>query len=222
MTDPIHPETKIGTIALTTSNLARSVDFYQNVIGMCVRQRGEKVFVLGTNQNELLVLQEKQGARIASRRTGLYHFNLVLPSRLALAQSLHHLIETRTLITGFINQGFSEAIYLSDPDGYGISITCDRPKEMWLNFKGEIVVRLNPMDVDNLLAERDGTTQTWTMLPESTRIGSVNLNVNDLDQAEEFYCEVLGFQHSAEMPGARFVSAGDYHHLILPEHLVRP
>lgn len=212
--ESIHPETRLGAVALMTSNLARSMDFYQDVIGLRVQQRKGRVAVLGTAQSALLILQEKPGARIAPRRTGLYHFNFLLPTRLALAQSLQRLIETRTLITGFMDQGVSEAIYIADPDGYGISLTCDRPRSMWSNFNRELVIRLNPLDVDGLLAERDGASQKWELLPESTRIGSVNLNVNDLDQSEAFYCGVLGFRHTAEMPGARFICAGDYHHHI--------
>ena len=214
MTDSIHPGTNIGAVALMTSNLARSVDFYQDAIGLRVRQRRGRVAVLGTDLAELLILQEKPGARIVPRRTGLFYFDILLPSRPALAQSLHRLIETHTLITGFVDQRINEVVYISDPDGYGIALSSDRPRNMWTNFKGDLSIRFGPMDVDGLLAEIDGSTRKWTGIADAARIGSVHLNVNNLDKSEKFYCGVLGFRHTAELAGARFLSAGDYHHHI--------
>lgn len=214
MTGSIYPQIEPGALALMVSDLSRSVDFYQEVIGLQVWQRAGAVAVLGTSSHQLLVLQEKPGARMAPRRTGLHHFNLLLPTRAALAQSLRHLIQTRSLITAFMDHGVSEAVFLADPDGYGLALTCDRPRPMWTNFHGDLVIKLAPLDVDDLLAAADGASGDWIALPEPTRIGSVNLTVNDLDQSQAFYCDVLGFRFTGELPGVRFFSAGDAHHHI--------
>ena len=114
--------------------------FYQNVMGFQVQAQEPAYADLGAGRETLVTLTELAGARQVRNHTGLYHFAILTPSRLALAQSLLRLVETRTPIGGS-DHLVSEAIYLSDPDGNGIEIYRDRPRSVdlctWRNPNGD-------------------------------------------------------------------------------------
>src|SRR5205085_2171022 len=127
--------------------------------------------------------------------------------------ALRRLVETRTVMQGFADHGVSEALYLADPDGNGIEIYRDRPREEWPVIEGQLRMTTDPMDVDGVLGElRDGEAVEPHM-PSATRMGHVHLQVSDLAAAEQFYVNVLGFDLMQRYGrGAIFVSAGGYHH----------
>lgn len=211
----IHPETRLGPVALTVSDLERSLRFYIDVIGFRLLQREENTAWLGTDQNTPLLVLTGQPDASPKRRhtTGLYHFAILVPSRLDLARSLRHLMETRYPLQGASDHLVSEALYLADPDGNGIEIYADRPRQAWPRRNGQLLMATEPLDLEGLLAELEQDDQAWSGLPEQTRIGHVHLHVSDLSQAETFYREVLGFDFMAGYgPSALFVSAGGYHH----------
>ena len=117
MLTSIHPDTKIGTVALTISNLDRELAFYQDVLGFQVHRRAGDTAYLGAGGPNLLVLTQHPGAELVSGTTGLHHFAILLPSRLALASTLRHLGETGTPLYESYNHWCSESIYVADPDG---------------------------------------------------------------------------------------------------------
>jgi len=109
----------------------------------------------------------------------------------------------------------SEALYLADPDGNGIEIYSDRPREEWLWHKRQVQMETHPLDLDFLLAELGHGKITWNGLDPETKIGHVHLQVADLYEAEQFYRHLLGFEVTARYgSGAVFLSAGGYHHHI--------
>lgn len=210
----IHPDTRLGAVYLTVTNLERSLDFYRRVIGFKLQRREGDTVTLGAGGAELLVLSERPRARRVPGTTGLYHFALLVPSRRELARALGRIAETLTAVQGLVDHWISEAIYLPDPDGHGIEIACDRPREQWPPFQA-IARRGNlPLDVQGLIGELRGAPLR-TELHADTAVGHVHLHVADLQQAEAFYHEVLGFEKLAYgIPTAGFVSAGGYHHHI--------
>jgi catechol 2,3-dioxygenase len=106
----------------------------------------------------------------------------------------------------------SEALYLDDPDGLGLEIYRDRPRDGWRRQAGEIVMATDPLDIEDLIRE-PGADRPWTGLETGTAIGHVHLQVPALDEAEKLYCEEIGFTPTLRRyPGALFVSAGGYHH----------
>jgi catechol 2,3-dioxygenase len=202
----------IGPIYLTISDLERSLDFYQNSLGFQVRLREPDIAYLGGGQGDLLVLHQIRNGIRPQGTTGLYHFAIRLPSRGDLAMSLRHISETRTRVQGFADHLVSEAIYLPDPDGIGIEIYRDRPREEWPYEGGQLQIGTEPLDTEGLLAEANGT---WEGLPANTRIGHIHLHVSHLTQAEAFYTEVLNFDLVQRYgPSAAFFSVGGYHHHI--------
>jgi catechol 2,3-dioxygenase len=211
----LDPGTKLGNVHLTISNLERSISFYQNSMGFKIHNQSGGTAYLGSGGDDLLVLTEVSGAEYVPRRTGLYHFAILTPSRLALGKSLKKLIETETPMQGGADHLVSEALYLSDPDGNGIEIYRDRPRSEWQYENGKLLMGTEPLDYQGILDESDGDMGGWRGLEPSTRLGHMHLHVADLKGATNFYEKVLGFDFLIDYMGsAAFLSVGGYHHHI--------
>ncbi len=203
----------IGPVSLTVADLSRSVAFYTERLGFRVHVEGKGTARLGAGAADLLVLIESQDARRLPWSTGLFHFAVLLPSREALARSLARLVETRTPLQGAADHLVSEALYLADPEGNGIELYRDRPREGWVWEDGAVKMTTDPLDLDSLFDEGKAMGSAWRGLPEGTMLGHVHLRVADIASAEGFYCEVLGLDLTARYGTmASFVSAGGYHH----------
>ena len=204
-------ETRVGAVELTVSDLERSLDYYREAIGLRVREQGGGRASLG-GDSELLVLHEVPGAQPAPRNTGLFHFALLVPERRDLAAWLAHAIREQVPMTGVSDHFVSEALYLRDPDGHGIEIYADRPREVW---EGQVArMTTEPLDLENLLGELDDPEQEpFEALPAGTVMGHVHLQVADIPESVRFYRDVLGFDEMASYGSqATFLSAGGYHH----------
>ncbi len=208
-----NPATAIGWLALTVASLERSLQFYTEVLGFKLIERQDGEAVLGVERMPLLVLQEQAGAQPKpARATGLYHFAILVPTRIDLGHSLRHLTLSRYPLSGYADHLVSEALYLADPDGNGIEIYRDRPRSEWHWQNGTVQMASDPIDLHGLLAEAEQAGGAWAGLPTGTTIGHMHLQVGDIGKAEAFYHAVLGFDVVARWPGALFVSAGGYHH----------
>lgn len=211
----IYPDTKIGSVSLTIADLARSLNYYRQNIGLELLKQEENTAVLGSGETELLRLEARPSAPKPRHSTGLYHFALLLPSRLELARTLRHLINTQTPIAGASDHLVSEALYLSDPDGNGIEIYRDRPRSEWPYVNDVLQMSTDPLDFAGVLSELEEDQFTWNGLHNDTIMGHIHLHVNYLDVAEAFYTKTLGFELITRYgPSAAFVSAGGYHHHI--------
>jgi catechol 2,3-dioxygenase len=211
----IDPATAIGAVHLTISDLDGSIQFYTDRLGFTVHRRQERIASLGAEGPDLLVLSQCESAPKVRRTTGLYHFAILVPSRVDLARSLRRLAETDTLMQGFADHAVSESLYLADPDGNGIEVYRDRPRAEWPRVGGQVQMVADPLDLDTLLSELDDVGYTWTGLARETTIGHVHLHVSRLSDAEVFYSRVLGFAVTLRYgDGALFLAAGGYHHHI--------
>ncbi|HEY6581252.1 MAG TPA: VOC family protein, partial [Rubrobacter sp.] len=209
---PMLPATlRLGPVHLTVSDLERSVAFYEEAIGLQLHRREGPVAAMGVGEEDLLVLYEEPEARLAGRHAGLYHYALLFSSREELAHAALRLAATRIPVQGASDHGTHEAIYLPDPDGNGIELAADRPRERWprpMNYAGGP----HPLDLDGLLATVAGE-KPRSAAGSGLAVGHVHLHVGDLERGLGFYRDVLGFELMAFMPGAAaFVSAGGYHH----------
>jgi catechol 2,3-dioxygenase len=169
---------------------------------------------LGAGDAPLIMLDEQPGAKPKpARATGLYHVALLLPSRRELAKVIRRFAETRYPLTGASDHLVSEALYLDDPDGNGLEIYADRPRETWSYAKTEVRMAVDPLDIDGILGELHDDPAPWAGMPSGSTVGHVHLHVKDLPSAEAFYSGILGFGVMARYgPAALFVSAGGYHH----------
>jgi len=196
-------------------DLDRAIASYTEGLGFKVHGREENAAGLGAGGQDLLVLIEEPGAARPRGTTGLYHFAVLVPSRSDLARSLRHLIDKRVPLTGLSDHRVSESVYLSDPDGNGIEIYRDRPREEWPVVGGQLNMATDQLDVESLLAEGDVDDAPWAGFPSGTRIGHVHLHVAHLPDSERFYSELLGFELRQRFGRtALFLAAGGYHHHI--------
>ena len=206
--------TRLGRVSLQVSDLARSLDYYQRVLGLREVERGEGRALLGAQGDDapLVELSERRGARPVSRRghLGLYHFALLLPDRAALARFVAHLAKIGEP-AGASDHLVSEALYLRDPDGLGIEVYADRPRSEWRTQGRELVMATEPLNLGGLA--RAAGDEEWNGAPAGTVLGHVHLHVGDVERASGFYHEGLGLDRVVwSYPGALFLSAGGYHH----------
>jgi catechol 2,3-dioxygenase len=180
---------RLGAVHLTVTDLDRSARFYEEAIGLEAHRRDGREAALGAGGRDLVVLVEEPEARPAGRHAGLYHFALLNPSRLELARAAQRLIATGTPISGASDHGVSEAIYLPDPDGNGIELAADRPRERW-------------GDGSEVQASASG----------ELAVGHLHLHVGDIERALGFWRDLIGFEVMTRFSSAAFISAGGYHH----------
>jgi catechol 2,3-dioxygenase len=210
----ISASTTLGVVSLTVSDLMRSTTYYQSAVGLQLIEHGDGHALLGVAGRGLLRLTELAGARPVGRHTGLYHFALLLERRADLANWLAHAERDRVALVGLSDHFVSEALYLSDPDGHGIEIYWDRPRETWEGQVGERMTTL-PLDVDSLLGEVEPESKLYTGLTAGTVMGHVHLKVAAIPETVAFYRDALGFGLMAQLGAqAAFMSAGGYHHHI--------
>jgi catechol 2,3-dioxygenase len=210
----IDPDTRIGAVHLTISDLRRSVRFYETHLGFFVHRRDDRTAWLGAGGPDLLILSQCETAPRVRGTTGLYHFAILVPSRAELARSLRRLVGTSTIMQGAADHGVSEALYLADEDGIGIEVYRDRPRGEWPLVEGQLRMGADPIDLEALLAEADRAERSAGLAPD-TVIGHVHLHVSRLDEAHAFYVDLLGFELTQRYgPSALFVAAGGYHHHI--------
>jgi catechol 2,3-dioxygenase len=208
----IASDTTVGPVSLTVADLDRSLRWYAHALGLepTRASNGGGVAALGAGGDDLLVLHEEPGALPVQHHTGLYHYALLVPTRSDLARWLARVAQDRIPLTGLSDHIVSEAIYLRDPDGHGIEIYRDRPRDEWIHDGDEVRLSTDPIDVEDLLGAAEGAP---TGVPEGTRMGHVHLHVSDIPAAAAFYRDTLGFDETAHLGNqASFFSAGGYHH----------
>lgn len=208
----IPEDLELGAVHLTVADLARSLDYYRTQIGLDVLAQEDGRATLGAGSRELLVLVEEPGARPADGYSGLFHYALLVPERRDLARWLAHAARDRVPLSGLSDHAVSEAIYLRDPDGHGIEIYCDRPRELWDGKVMELMTTVH-LDTDDLFSVlADPATEPFDGLPDGTIMGHVHLRVAEVEQTVAFYRD-LGFELMAQLGRqAAFLAVGGYHH----------
>lgn len=212
---------RLGTVHLAVASLARSLEFYQRVLGFALLSQSTaaegqaavaELGVAGSPQ-VLVRLQEQPGACPIPRRgrLGIYHLAVLLPSRADLGCFLKH-VHALGVYVGSSDHNYSEATYLTDPDGFTIEVYRDRPRSEWqVSEAGEIQSALDPLDEAGVL-QAAGNTR-WQGLPVGTTIGHLHFYIGSLAEAAAFYHTALGFDvETWSLSGALFVGAGGYHH----------
>ncbi len=158
--NPIDPGTTVGHVHLKVSDLERAIDFYNGVLGFEVTQRiGDTAAFLGAggyhHQVGLNTWESKGGDPPSCGATGLYHTALLYPSRAALGKALRRLVDSGIQLEGAADHGVSEALCLRDPDGNGVELYCDQPREDWpRDENGDLQMYRRALDLQSLLDAR--------------------------------------------------------------------
>ncbi|MGQ4554628.1 VOC family protein [Halobellus sp. GM3] len=208
-TDVLPQEAHIGRTALRVTDLEELTNFYRDVVGLSVLRRSDTRSVLGVEGTSLLVLEGDEEALGRHRSgAGLFHNAFRVPSRAALGDALARVREHWRL-GGASDHGVSEALYLTDPEGNGIEIYRDYPREDWPRAdNGRIRMGTYPLDLGPVEAAAAGDAG----FPAGTDVGHVHLEVSSLEAFSDFYVDTLGFEVQTELPAALFAGAGGYHH----------
>ncbi|MBI4521637.1 MAG: VOC family protein, partial [Gemmatimonadetes bacterium] len=189
--------TRLGPVHLQIADLARSLAFYEGVLGLRVGEHAASSAVLTAHGDAtpLVELRERRGTRPVPHRgrLGLYHFAILLPDRAALGSFVRHLDDVRVR-AGAADHVVSEAFYLQDPDNLGIEVYADRPRSAWRRVGRELMMATDPVDMAGLV-QAAGEVR-WSGMPAGTTIGHVHLHVGDLDRAADFFSEALGFDRT--------------------------
>ena len=207
-------DTHIDSVMLQVADLDRSIAYYKGILGMHVLDRSDDRAELGSEHDNraLIKLVQNPDAQPVPRRglLGLYHFAILLPDRASLGRFVAHLGEIGAY-AGMSDHLVSEAVYLTDPDGLGIEVYSDRPRDTWRLLDRQLEMTTKPLDVASVIGAAGG--KKWDGMPAGTTIGHVHFYVGNIDEAARFYHEGLGMDKIVwNYPGALFMSAGGYHH----------
>lgn len=188
-------------------------NFYEVKIGLTLINKDEieKIYDLGTPDGTVLISIYPTTTEKTQRTTGLYHLALLLPTRGDLGGMLRHLVENKANVEGASDHGYSEALYLSDPEGNGIEIYADKDTSKWdMKENGLIGGIVEAMDAEGVLASQ---TAPFTGVPNGTTMGHIHLHVNDIETTLSFYHEVMGLGLKFIMnEAALFMATQNYHH----------
>jgi catechol 2,3-dioxygenase len=212
----IPPATTIGKVRLRVADIDALSEFYERVVGLRRVERDGDVARLGPEGGEPLIelLSAPSASPAPSFSTGLFHLAILVPDRPELARSLKRAIEHGWRLTGASDHLVSEALYLRDPEGNGIEIYRDRPRDQWGHTDtGELRMATLPLDLDGVMAELGHDGEAMNGMPPGATMGHVHLQVSGIPAAEAFYNGALGLDVMVRSyPGALFLSAGGYHH----------
>lgn len=202
---------QVGRVALAVRDLDRVASFYQSTMGLGSIESEPGKVGLGAGGSVLLELRHHPDAEAQDRHgAGLFHTAFLLPARTDLGAWLAATADWDTRLTRAVDQGVSEAVYLSDPEGNGIEVYVDRPASDWGRSNGQIEMTSNPLDLNSLVAA--ASPRPWDGFPDAGVIGHVHLQLGDTAEAEAFYSDVLGLNVTWRTRGASFFGSGGYHH----------
>ena len=217
----------VANVSLNVCSVERSLHFYRDLLGFLLIGKpsddGALLSTFGSNNSDHLLqisradtahkmTEEEQSI---NRQAGLYHFALLLPSRIHLANIFKHLSENsdELYFEGAADHLVSESLYLRDPDSNGVEIYRDRNQSEWKRTgQFQVEMKTDHLNLKQLLKEAEEEI-AWRM-PANTVIGHVHLHVSDLIKSSNFYSEILDLHHTCSYPGANFFAADSYHHHI--------
>jgi len=203
------PPLRVGKVVLNVHDLERVSRFYREAVGLHAIAQDVTSAKLGVGDSVLLELRSEPAAqRHAAHEAGLFHTAFLLPSRSQLGSWLKHAAGLRLTLQGSADHLVSEAIYLADPEGNGIEIYADRPRELWTWHDGVVAMSNERLDLQGLMAD----AEPWQNAPAGSTIGHVHLQVGAIPEAEAFYAGLLGFDVTCRYRGGSFFGSGGYHH----------
>ncbi len=206
----------VARVGLKARNAAALADFYGAVVGLEQLSRDGETITLGAKDRPLLVIENDPAARPDDPRSaGLFHTAFLLPGRADLGRRINHAVERKIRVDGASDHIVSEAAYLTDPEGNGIEIYADRPRESWKWSDGQVAMATERMNIPEVVGAVPEGDAGWQGAPENTVVGHVHLRVGDPRQAEDWWHRQLGFDTVARYGShAVFLSTGGYHHHI--------
>lgn len=213
--DLLSGNLQMGTVMLKVGNMTTMSNYYQKALGLDIVAEADGGQYLGRGATPLVHLQPAKGLNLPARgEAGLFHTALLFKDQAALAATVASAAQyDPQAFVGSADHLVSEAFYFTDPEGNGIELYWDRPRDAWTWNDGSVgmdTLALPPQEYLNQhLTEVSVTGQRDSI----AAVGHVHLQVGDVEMAQKFYVDTLGFERTAGWHGqALFVAAGGYHH----------
>lgn len=201
----------LAEAVLNVKNLARQTAFYTQIIGLEIRTQTETEVILGAGGKDLVHLIQTNREEAVKSSYGLYHMAILLPTREDLADVFKHIAELNYPFVGAADHGYSEALYLEDPEGNGIELYRDKPVADWdIREDGRIIGVTEELSAQEIY-DMGRKVEPFVIAPDA-RMGHIHLTVKDSQQATAFYQTVLGLDDKFTIPSASWMASGDYHH----------
>jgi catechol 2,3-dioxygenase len=205
----------IGRVSLRVSDLDGSIDWYGRVVGLALRERHGGRAELGAPDGGPVLLELREAdrpGRAPRAAAGLFHTAFRYPTRAALGAALGRIVSGRETFTGASDHAVSEALYLDDPDGLGVELYRDRPRDEWPPppAGSRVFMTTEPLDAEGVLGAAEGD------LPDAAAgvdVGHVHLKVADVEEAVAFWTREVGMDVMARYGAdAAFIADEGYHH----------
>lgn len=203
-----------GAVTLVVRDLDTVARYYEETIGVHRMGTERDAAYFGDGRTVLLVLRQSDVDLEPSGFAGLFHIAFLLPTRPDLARWLRRAVKSGVRLDGASDHKVSEAIYLTDPEGNGIEVYADRPRDTWRWKSGEVLMSTDPLDLEALIRAAGRNLSDGARVPHDTVVGHVHLRVGGIAEAERFYRDVLGLDITSHYSGATFYATGGYHHHI--------
>lgn len=205
----------MGAVMLKVRDLKLMTDYYQRALGLEIVAEQDGGLYLGRRRQPLVHLASAPGLAVPSRgEAGLFHTALLFEDQAALAATVATAAQYEArLFTGSADHLVSEAFYFNDPEGNGIELYWDRPRDAWSWDGKNVVMDSLPLSPQHYLQRHLTEEGVYGQRESGAGVGHVHLQVGDVQTAQDFYVDTLGFEKTAGWHGqALFVSAGGYHH----------
>lgn len=213
--DKLTDQLTMNAVQLKVGDMKTMSTYYQQALGLDVLSENAEGTVLGRGNTELINLKNAAGLKLpAQGEAGLFHTALLFDNQSDLAATVYAAARfDQTRFVGSSDHLVSEAFYFTDPEGNGIELYWDRPRDQWQWTNGEVAMDTIYLDPNKYLNTHLSEAAVSNLTSSNAGVGHVHLQVGDVATAHQFYVQTLGFDATATLGNtALFVSAGGYHH----------
>lgn len=213
--EKLSDELSMNAVQLKVGDMRLMSDYYQKALGLTVLAEDHDGLTLGRGSSELVKLRHAPGLHLPARGdAGLFHTALLFESQEDLAVTVYTAARfDNTRFVGSSDHLVSEAFYFTDPEGNGIELYWDRPRDTWRWEQGKVAMDTIYLDPNQYLEAYLGQAAVERQAEATAGVGHVHLQVGDVSTARQFYVSTLGFDETTALGDqALFVSAGGYHH----------
>jgi catechol 2,3-dioxygenase len=211
MTSILTDALSIAPSSIAVADLQKMVQFYQTHVGLDILEQSPTRALLGKDHIAIIELIARPKLAFAPPHSaGLFHNAILFSSRGDLSRTVGNIItHVPQLYSGTGDHLVSEAFYFNDPEGNGLELYYDRPRETWTWENGQ--VKMDTLYIDPIGYIQNYASERTTA---DKKIGHIHLKVGDIIRARKFYVDLLGFDITADVGSALFISIGGYHHHI--------
>lgn len=209
MTYAYNSKIYLGEAVLNVKDLARQTTFYTQILGLEILSQTEEEVLLGAGGKPLVHLIQTDRTESVKASYGLYHMAILLPSREDLADVFKHIAKLNVPFVGAADHGYSEALYLEDPEGNGIELYRDKSVAEWdIREDGCIIGVTEELSAQEIY-EMGHKVEPF-QIASATRMGHIHLSVRDSQATSVFYQKVLELSDKFTVPSASWIASGDY------------